>query len=93
MAADRKRGAKLQTVGKKHCGEFDVKGQNVSRVERAERVEREPTIENAVPEFCLGFAENALHLMNRRAKERAEHIIELVSEANSDAGKPRRHVK
>lgn len=62
-------------------------------MEGAESVEEEIATKDAVPEYCLVFAETALQLMTRGARKEVGNTIQLVSDVNFNAGKPHRRVK
>lgn len=56
-------------------------------------MEEEMPIEEAVPKFCLFFAETVLQLLNTKRREKVKDIIRLVLDANFDAEELCRHVK
>lgn len=62
-------------------------------MKRTGDVEDKVLSEEAVPEFCLVFAEISLHVIKRRERKEVENIIRLFSDASSAGTAPRWHVK
>lgn len=83
IATEKKREPKLQTEDKNHSGGCDVQDKKMREVKEPKSVERQPSSENAVPEFSSTFAQIALQLVSRRPRKKFENIIQLASDANS----------
>lgn len=70
---------RLQTGDDDHGGEFDLEGKEISGLERAESVEKEPPTKTSVPESSLSLAQIAVQLVSRRARKNLDDIIRLGS--------------
>lgn len=92
MAAKRESRDCSQIEGMENGGHFGIEADEVPLVERTGEVEEEVPTEEAVPRFCLVFAESARQTVNRGAQIKVKNTSRLICEVNFDVGELCRHV-